>query len=54
MALTALNLFAAGVSLEASRLSAEAMAGSFIAAALIIVVPAASALIWVSQKDQIR
>ena len=43
-----------GVSLEASRLSAEAMVGSFITAALAIVVPAAAALIWISQKDAIR
>ena len=41
------------VSLEASRLSAEAMVGSFIAAALLIVVPAAGFLLWVSQKDQV-
>ena len=55
MPLSSLNLFLdAGASLEASRLSAEAMVGSFIAAALLIVVPAASFLIWVSSKDQVR
>ncbi|WP_320675705.1 photosystem II reaction center protein PsbX [Prochlorococcus sp. MIT 1300] len=46
-------LLGSGVSLEASRLSAESMVGSFIAAALLIIVPAASFLIWVSNKDQL-
>ncbi len=55
MALTSLNLlFGAGVSREVARLSAEAMVGSFIQAALIIVVPAAAFLIWVSQKDRLE
>ncbi len=54
MALSTFNLlFGAGVSREVARLSAEAMVGSFIQAALIIVVPAAAFLIWVSQRDQL-
>ena len=50
MALPSVNVLL-DVSLEASRLSAEAMVGSFFAAAFLIVIPAASLLIWVSQKD---
>ena len=54
MPLSLLNvLLSAGVSREVARLSAEAMVGSFIQAALLIVVPAAFVLIWVSQKDAI-
>ena len=54
MALSSLNLFlSAGVSREVARLSAEAMVGSFIQAAIVIIVPAAAFLIWVSQKDQL-
>ena len=54
MTMTFVNhLLAAGVSREVARLSAEAMVGSFIQAAIIIVVPAAFALVWVSQKDQL-
>ena len=44
-------LLGAGVSREVARLSAEAMVGSFITAAILIVVPAAALLIWVSQRD---
>ena len=46
--------FLLGASLEASRLSAEAMVGSFFAAAFVIVIPAATFLLWVSQKDVVR
>ena len=54
MALSSLSiLFGAGVSQEVARLSAEAMVGSFIQAAILIVVPAAIGLIWVTQKDAI-
>ena len=51
MALPSLNLLLTGVSLEASRLSAEAMVGSFFAAAFVIVIPAAGILLWASQRD---
>ncbi len=52
MAFSSLTLLlGAGVSREVARLSAEAMVGSFITAALVIVVPAATFLLWVSQKD---
>ena len=55
MALSSLHFFlSAGVSREVARLSSEAMVGSFIQAAILIVVPAAAFLIWVSQKDAIR
>ncbi len=54
MALFSLNLLlGAGVPQDVARLSAEAMVGSFIQAAILIVVPAAGVLIWVSQKDAI-
>ena len=55
MALSSLNLLlTAGVSREVARLSAEAMVGSFIQAAILIVVPAAIVLLWVSQKDALN
>ncbi len=55
MAFSSLSLlFGAGVSREVARLSAEATVGSFIQAALIIVVPAAAVLLWVSQKDALE
>ena len=44
-------LLAADFSPEVTSNSAIGMIGSFIAAALLIVVPAASFLIFVSQKD---
>ena len=44
-------LLAADFSPEVTSNSAVGMIGSFIAAALLIVVPAASFLIFVSQKD---
>ena len=53
MSFLPLNLLL-NVSLDASRLTAEAMVGSFISAAILIVVPATIALIWVSQKDQLN
>ncbi len=53
MALPSINLLL-NVSLEASRLSAEAAIGSLFAAAFLIVIPAASLLIWVSQKDALE
>ena len=53
MALTSLNLLL-DVSLEASRLSAEAMVGSFFAAAFVVVIPAAGVLLWASQRDAIQ
>ena len=52
MALPYLNVLL-NVSLEASRLSAEAMIGSFFAAAFLIVIPGAFVLIWASQRDAI-
>ncbi len=52
MAFPLLNLlFGTGVSSEVATNSAIGMIGSFLAAAALIVVPAASFLIWVSQKD---
>ena len=45
---------AGGVSMDVARASAEGMMGSFLAAAALIVVPAASFLIWVSQKDALE
>ena len=44
-------LLAADISAEVSNNSAVGMIGSFIAAALIIVIPASAFLIFVSQKD---
>ena len=44
-------LLAADFSAEVANNSAVGMIGSFIAAALLIVIPAASFLIFVSQKD---
>jgi len=41
------------VSSEAASNSAVGMLGSFIAAGILIVAPAAAALIWVSQNDQL-
>ena len=50
-----LNLFlAADFSPEVTNNSAVGMLGSFIAAALLIVVPAAAFLIFVSQKDSLE
>ena len=46
-------LLAADFSPEVTSNSAVGMIGSFIAAALLIVVPAASFLIFVSQKDSL-
>ena len=46
-------LLAADFSSEVASNSAVGMIGSFIAAALLIVVPAASFLIFVSQKDSL-
>ena len=46
-------LLAADFSPEVTTNSAVSMIGSFIAAALLIVVPAASFLIFVSQKDSL-
>ena len=46
-------LLAADFSPEVASNSAVGMIGSFIAAALLIVVPAASFLIFVSQKDSL-
>ena len=55
MAFSSLHLlFSAGVPREVARLSAEAMVGSFIQAAILIVVPAGAFLIWVSQKDRLE
>ncbi len=55
MAFSSLNLLlTGGVSREVARLSAEAMVGSFLQAAIVIVVPAAAFLIWVSQKDRLE
>ena len=50
MAFPVMNLFST-VSSQVATNSAIGMIGSFIAAAALIVVPAASFLIWVSQKD---
>ena len=47
-------LLGAGVSQEVARASAEGAIGSIIAAAALIVVPAASFLLWVSQKDSLE
>ena len=47
-------ILSANVSPEAASNSAVGMIGSFIAAALLIVVPAAAFLIFVSQKDSIE
>ena len=46
-------LLAADFSPEVTSNSALGMIGSFIAAALLIVLPAASVLIFVSQKDSL-
>ncbi len=46
-------LLAAEFSSEVANNSAVGMIGSFIAAALIIVIPAAAFLIFVSQKDSL-
>ncbi len=47
-------LFGATVSSQAATNSAIGMIGSILAAAAFIVVPAASFLIWVSQKDALQ
>ena len=47
-------VFGAGVSQEIARASAEGAIGSIIAAGALIVVPAASFLLWVSQKDSLE
>ena len=46
-------ILAADISPEVANSSAFNMIGSFIAAALLIVVPAAAFLIFVSQKDSL-
>ena len=46
-------LLAADVSSQVANNSAVGMLGSFIAAALLIVVPATAFLIFVSQKDSL-
>jgi photosystem II PsbX protein len=46
-------LLATDFSAEVSRNSAVGMIGSFIAAALIVVIPATAFLIFVSQKDSL-
>ena len=47
-------VLAADLSTEVANSSAFNMIGSFIAAALLIVVPAATFLIFVSQKDSLE
>tara|TARA_B100000073_G_scaffold207147_1_gene171841 strand:- start:34 stop:219 length:186 start_codon:yes stop_codon:yes gene_type:complete len=47
-------LLVADVSADVANNSAVGMIGSFIAAALLIVIPATSFLIFVSQKDSIQ
>ena len=47
-------LFSTAASSQAATNSAIGMIGSFLAAAALIVVPAASFLIWVSQKDALE
>ena len=47
-------LFGAAASSQAATNSAIGMIGSFLAAGALIVVPAASFLIWVSQKDALQ
>ena len=47
------NLLLAAVSNTAANNSAVGMLGSFIAAAVLIVVPASAFLIFVSQKDSL-
>ena len=55
MAFILSNLFlSSAVSSQAATNSAVGMIGSFLAAAALIVVPAASFLIWVSQKDALE
>ena len=55
MAFTLSNLlFSAVVSSQAATSSAIGMIGSFLAAGAFIVVPAASFLLWVSQKDALQ
>jgi len=46
-------LLAANVSADVSNNSAVGMIGSFIAAALLIVIPASAFLIFVSQNDSL-
>ena len=46
-------LLAADVSSQVANNSAVGMLGSFVAAALLIVVPASAFLIFVSQKDSL-
>ena len=51
MAFPLMNLLLGTVSSEVATNSAVGMIGSFLAAAAFIVVPAATFLVWVSQKD---
>ena len=54
MAFSFLNFFlSAGISGQAATNSAVGTIGSIIAAGALIVAPAAAALIWVSQNDQL-
>ncbi len=48
------HLFGAGFTADVATNSAVGMIGSFLAAAAFIVVPAASFLLWVSQKDALE
>ena len=54
MAFITSNFLFAAVASEVATKSAIGMIGSFIAAAALIVVPAASFLLWVSQKDALQ
>jgi len=46
-------LFGAGVSMDIARASAEGLIGSVLAAVALIILPAGSFLLWVSQKDSL-
>ena len=51
MAFPVMNLLLGAASSELATNSAVGMIGSFLAAGALIVLPAASFLLWVSQKD---